>query len=83
MPEKLRPAGGCGLLKASTLKVKLLENVVMEDEKPTQYLRRLQALAGSAVPVDLARGPAANTVVARFPGDIEANYGHADGKDAA
>ena len=22
MPEKLRPAGGCGLLKASTLKVK-------------------------------------------------------------
>ena len=23
MPEKLRPAGGCGLLKASTLKVKM------------------------------------------------------------
>jgi len=23
MPEKLRPAGGCGLLKASTLKVKI------------------------------------------------------------
>ena len=34
---------------------KLLENVVMEDEKPSQYLRRLQALAGSAVPVDLLR----------------------------
>jgi hypothetical protein len=27
----------------------------MEDEKPTQYLRRLQALAGSAVPTDLLR----------------------------
>ena len=25
MPEKLRPAGGCGLLKASTLKVKLAQ----------------------------------------------------------
>jgi len=24
MPEKLRPAGGCGLLKASTLKVNIL-----------------------------------------------------------
>jgi hypothetical protein len=35
--------------------LKLLENVVMEDEKPTQYLRRLQALAGSAVPTDLLR----------------------------
>lgn len=34
---------------------KLLENVVMEDEKPSQYLRRLQALAGSAVPADLLR----------------------------
>jgi hypothetical protein len=34
---------------------KLLENVVMEDEKPSQYLRRLQALAGSAVPEDLLR----------------------------
>jgi uncharacterized protein YPO0396 len=29
---------------------KLLANVVMEDEKPSQYLRRLQTLAGSAVP---------------------------------
>jgi hypothetical protein len=27
----------------------------MEDEKPSQYLRRLQALAGSAVPADLLR----------------------------
>jgi hypothetical protein len=36
---------------------KLLENVVMEDEKPSQYLRRLQALAGSAVPADLIRTP--------------------------
>ena len=71
----------CSTQEEKTLK--LLENVVMEDEKPTQYLRRLQALAGSAVPVDLARGPAANTVVARSPGEIEANYGHADGKDAA
>ena len=35
--------------------IKLLENVVMEDEKPTLYLRHLQALAGSAVPVDLLR----------------------------
>jgi hypothetical protein len=34
---------------------KLLENVVMEDEKPSQYLRRLQALAGSAAPEDLVR----------------------------
>jgi hypothetical protein len=34
---------------------KLLENVVMEDENPTQYLRRLQALARSAVPADLLR----------------------------
>jgi len=34
---------------------KLLENVVMEDEKPSQYLRRLQALAGSAMPTDLLR----------------------------
>jgi hypothetical protein len=34
---------------------KLLENVVMEDEKPSQYLRRLQAPAGSAVPTDLLR----------------------------
>lgn len=34
---------------------KLLANVVMEDEKPSQYLRRLQTLAGSAVPDDLLR----------------------------
>jgi len=34
---------------------KLLENVVMEDKKPSQYFRRLQALAGSAVPEDLLR----------------------------
>ena len=31
----------------------LLANVVMEDENPSQYLRRLQTLAGSAVPVNL------------------------------
>jgi hypothetical protein len=34
---------------------RLLEHVVMEDEKPSQYLRRLQALAGSAGPDDLLR----------------------------
>jgi hypothetical protein len=28
----------------------LLANVVMEDEKPSQYLRRLETFAGSAVP---------------------------------
>ena len=38
----------CSTQEEKTLK--LLENVVMEDEKPTEYLRRLQALAGSAVP---------------------------------
>jgi len=43
----------CDTQEEKTLK--LLENVVMEDEKPTQYLRRLQALAGSAVPEDLLR----------------------------
>jgi hypothetical protein len=43
----------CSTQEEKTLK--LLENVVMEDEKPTQYLRRLQALAGSAVPTDLLR----------------------------
>ena len=43
----------CSTQEEKTLK--LLENVVMEDEKPTQYLRRLQALAGSAVPEDLLR----------------------------
>lgn len=43
----------CATQEEKTLK--LLENVVMEDEKPTQYLRRLQALAGSAVPTDLLR----------------------------
>jgi hypothetical protein len=35
--------------------LKLLENVVMEYEKPSQHLRRLQTLAGSAVPADLLR----------------------------
>ena len=40
----------CSTQEVKTLK--LLENVVMENEKPTQYLRRLQALAGSAVPED-------------------------------
>ena len=35
--------------------LKLLENIVMEDEKPSQYLRHLHALAGSAVPTDLLR----------------------------
>jgi hypothetical protein len=34
---------------------KHLANVVMEDEKPSQYLRRLQTLAGSAVSEDLLR----------------------------
>jgi hypothetical protein len=34
---------------------KLLANVLMEDEKPSQYLRRLQTLAGSAVPDELLR----------------------------
>jgi hypothetical protein len=34
---------------------KLLANVAMEDEKPSQYLRRLQTLADSAVPDDLLR----------------------------
>jgi hypothetical protein len=43
----------CSTQEEKTLK--LLENVVMEDERPTKYLRRLQALAGSAVPVDLLR----------------------------
>jgi hypothetical protein len=43
----------CSTQEEKTLK--LLQNVVMEDEKPTQYLRRLQALACSAVPVDLLR----------------------------
>ena len=43
----------CSTQEEKTLR--LLENVVMEDEKPTQYLRRLQALAGSAVPADLLR----------------------------
>jgi hypothetical protein len=33
----------------------LLEQIVMEDEKPSQYLRRLQALAGPSVPSDLLR----------------------------
>jgi hypothetical protein len=32
---------------------KLLEHVITEDEKPSQYFRRLQALAGSAMPDDL------------------------------
>jgi hypothetical protein len=35
--------------------IKLLENFLMEDEKPSQYLRRFQALAGSTVPTDLLR----------------------------
>ena len=43
----------CSTQEEKTLK--LLKNVVMEDEKPTQYLRRLQALVGSSVPVDLLR----------------------------
>lgn len=33
----------------------LLENVVMGDEKPSQFLRRLQALAGTAIPDNLLR----------------------------
>ena len=33
----------------------LLANVVMEDEKPSQYLRRLQTLAGTTVPDELLR----------------------------
>ena len=40
----------CSTQEEKTLK--LLENVVMEDEKTTHYLRRLQAVAGSAVPAD-------------------------------
>jgi hypothetical protein len=43
----------CSTQEEKTLK--LLENVVKEEEKPTQYLRRLQALAGLAVPTDLLR----------------------------
>jgi hypothetical protein len=43
----------CATQEEKTLK--LFENVVMEDEKPSQYLRRLQTLAGSAVPTDLLR----------------------------
>jgi hypothetical protein len=43
----------CSSQEEKTLK--LLENTVMENEKPSQYLRRLQALAGSAVPTDLLR----------------------------
>jgi hypothetical protein len=43
----------CSSQEEKTLK--LLENTVMEDEKPSQYLRRLQALARSAVPTDLLR----------------------------
>lgn len=34
---------------------KLLENVIMGDEKPSQFLRRLQALAGTAVPESLLK----------------------------
>lgn len=34
---------------------KLLENVTMGDEKPSQFLRRLQALAGTTVPESLLK----------------------------
>ena len=56
MPEKLRPAGGCGLLKASTLKVNIGKTQEYEIlKKKTEILMRWENCGNAKIKRELMK----------------------------